>query len=374
MKDLTTIKSISSVYVFIVALVVFISPIVRLVFSLEFYIVIVFAMVLIVFIELIKSGGKLKVHRYMVPLLISLFFLFLFAIFYKSSELNLVFYIFVSLIMFFISSWLVGQDKLIVKNAAFLALLLFFLFFVISGYKLGFQADNINYFLINSSRNIVSATAIFLQILYSSLYYRVCGRLPIITPVITFILCFLSFGRTGLVLSFLILLFTFFTFFNYKNSKKIVLGFCVFCLILCIIIISNYEWFYHFIVESTNFKSGVDTPRNQMLIDYFNYIDYYYFILGVDLNDIPSIMFYSGNPHNSYVFGHANYGVFYLLYIFNVFSLVFFSGFFYKRVSIYLVLLFVFLSRLFFDLISLFGLFDFILYLILFVLLEKRNS
>src|SRR5690606_33065956 len=67
------------------------------------------------------------------------------------------------------------------------------------GFYIGFDPESMNEFFPNSSRNIVSGIALILQVFYSTLFYLVRGKLPLITALLTFALSCVAFGRSGII-------------------------------------------------------------------------------------------------------------------------------------------------------------------------------
>lgn len=363
--------NLNKVLICLFSYLVFISPLVRLGFGLEFYAVFFFILVSFVFLLIIRN--KIHIQYSLLPLLILIASCFLYSLFFGKDQLNIIFYSFLTLAMFLVSSWIVKQDDKIIIQSALLALTTYYVFLAVSGLRFGFSANDINNYLLGASRNVVSALAIFLQVLYSSLYYRYHGRLPVVTPMLTFVVCFLAYGRTGLALSFVMLVLSLFHGFNLKNNK-VKLGFIsILAVISFLFLIINFDYFYTTIISNTNFKSGLDTPRSQMLIDYLNFIGLHEYIVGVDLSSIASIAYYNSNPHNSYVYGHANYGFFYILVLLFLFFYLFIKTVFYKDVTVYLLLLFICLARIFLDILTLFGLYDFVVYILIFMLAERTT-
>jgi hypothetical protein len=358
-KDTT--RSLST---FFFILLVFLSPVIR--FATGFF------PYLLAFVLMVGWGVILLLRNYylgykaLIPIML-LLSMTLFVVMTDPSNLEALFYSFVSLISFMTAFWLAKQDIIKVSKISLIALLLFYMFFIYSMIKHGSTSSDVNNYFIESSRNAVSATALFLQILHSTAYYRANKRLPKITPAITFLIAILAYGRSGVALSAGLVVFTFaVTFLKTKPIYKLAFSFVI--LIFFLLLSENITLAENIIFNKTNFSSGLESPRTLMVQQYWESMDLISFLVGSDLSTVPIISQYNNNPHNSIIYGHSQYGIFYIILMSWFFFVVCWYGIFYKKTAIYITLISIYLVRIFLDSLSLPGVFDFIFYYIFFVL------
>ncbi|MFX9188853.1 hypothetical protein ABTN59_19455, partial [Acinetobacter baumannii] len=105
----------------------------------------------------------------------------------------------------FCAYFFVNSEKgLFYSKLSFVLYAIFLSYFI---FKFGGDGAAYNEILEGSSRNYLSAISIFLTVnIYVQLLFR--GNIILLYPaIINFILCLLLFGRSGIILSFLILLF-----------------------------------------------------------------------------------------------------------------------------------------------------------------------
>ena len=185
------------------------------------------------------------------------------------------------------------------------------------------------------------------------------NRFPIVLPLIGLILSFFLFGRTSIVVSFLLLLVVFF--FKFKNNRAIRLIIASIFVGICF-----YLWleFGKILNEETNFGEGLDTPRWKLWRIYWENIDFVNLFTGIDVTNLPMYGQYGDNPHNSFIKFHSRVGigsiVFIVLYFVSVFKYL-------KERNFYIFWLLILLTvRASFDSDILVGNFDFIFYIITF--------
>lgn len=235
---------------------------------------------------------------------------------------------------------------------------------VVLGAFFGYDPESFNDFLAGSSRNVLSAILIALTIGYI-VSRRVRGReiklLPIIGQVVA---NFFLFGRTGIVISFLILLIV-------AIAEKRIL----FLVSLVLALIFGSAYFFSeiliYIASNTNFESGFETPRVALNLAYFQTIDVYEVFFGRDLSSIDAYKVYDGNPHNSLLRLHSQFGfsvfVFLLLSALSLFFLI------KDRKFLFLSLFFVVYLRSVLDVVYFFNLFDYGFYMIVFYIFFRRK-
>lgn len=305
-----------------------------------------------------------SINKFLLLFLIQLLFMFIYSIVFSQNPIG-VLYSIISCILVVSGYWMAKQSQKYVMHSALMALIFYFLFFIFSGVKYGFNPDAVNYYLVDASRNIVSTIVIFMQLLYSMSYFNYTKKLPIVTSLITLLICILSFGRTGVVLGFLIFLLSVYS--NILN-KSLVFKTSILGLIMFIISILGYyqSVIFDIVVSKTNFEQGLDSPRTVMREEYLNQLNWSSILTGVDLSTLPSVVAFGINPHNSFIYGHYLFGVLYLFYMLSLFWFLIMFLFQIKNKIIPITLLLIYLIKAFFDKVALLDVGDVVFYFILF--------
>lgn len=178
--------------------------------------------------------------------------------------------------------------------------------------------------------------------------------------VILVCICFMLYGRSGILLSFLVLLVSVQSALRNRGPLKyLVITFIAVCGLI------GFVYFYDDIVTlvmESKFKEGIESPRSVMLFEYFNQIDISTLLIGVDLNKIPLIVSFNYNPHNSFLNLHAMYGIFAILFLLAV---VFCLSLVLLKDYIIGFLLLIYIGRGMFDTIIFPGVLDFAFYYVL---------
>ncbi|MCY1223635.1 hypothetical protein D9M72_357710 [compost metagenome] len=112
--------------------------------------------------------------------------------------------------------------------------------------------------------------------------------------------------------------------------------------------------------KGTNFESGLESERFDMLAQYWERLELNGVVLGQDFTDYPAIKEKGGNPHNAFLRLHGYWGGG-LLILFAVFLYSLVVAFGDGRVLIILIALMA-LARAFFDIVYLFNLFDYLFF------------
>lgn len=257
----------------------------------------------------------------------------------------------------------VNNYSVIIVKSLFL-LYSFFIFYFI--FKFGFNDPNLyNNLLEGSSRNYLSAIFVLLLILLILTYERNKENISLIYPLVTFVGCFSLFGRSGIIFSFLILVYLSFRVFGLKVFSFIIILFSLFA-------IYRFNDLQNLFFEKTNFVNGVDSERSIFLVEYLHGIEYkpYDLFFGRRLQQCCNwILLFNSNPHNSFIMGHIRYGVVHTLFSFLIFLYIVFS----KNLT-YVFLGLVILSRFFVDQIGLFTPFDIVLYFLLFLIYASHKE
>lgn len=249
------------------------------------------------------------------------------------------------------------RENLDLFVVAKIALYGYWAFLFYSGVSVGLSPADVNGYLADSSRNVVSGLAILFQVFYSATYYERKNKLPLMSGFVTVVVCVIAYGRSGVLLS--MLLFFFCLFYNcYRRGFAGILVLGAFGTLLFGYLGASL---YEFLLQETNLAEGIESPRMLMLKEYFEGFTLYHVLFGRSFSGMPTILHHSGNPHNSYVMGHHYYGVFYVFLMLHILYVVMKSGF-RRRSSVYAVLAGVILVRSYFDVLSLPGFVDVIVF------------
>lgn len=364
MRISITTASVTNTVTSLFILLVFISPVIRLAAGFIPFIVVLGVIASFVVVQLFRNYYKGHTTFFLMLLLV---LMSVSTALNAHGNLEALFYAVTSLVSLLFAYWLAKQDKEKVVTLSLFVLTFFYLFFIYSGTKHGFQPNDINNYFIESSRNAVSTVALLFQILYSATYYRARNKLPKITPIITLLIAIFSYGRSGIALSALLVMISFASvFWHSKALYKLFFLFLV--LALSVLLLQYIEAIKYVIFTETNFSSGLDTPRTQMIREYIARLDLSSIILGKDLSTIAIINQYNNNPHNSVIYGHSQYGVFYIVLLLGLSLIIIRRTLFRKGGIIYAALIFIFFIRILSDKISLPGVFDYIFYYIFYVI------
>lgn len=160
------------------------------------------------------------------------------------------------------------------------------------------------------SKNYPGFLLVIWMTAYSFVKFATTGKPSLLFPVFGIVLAVFLDGRTSIVLMFTLLLINLFV-----VNKKISL------LMLLIVFIGIFFWWseLQLIYSFSSFETyGLETARWKLWQSYFNHLDLGAIIVGLDTMTVPEIAFYSGNPHNTFLyFHHATglLGIFGLIYI-----------------------------------------------------------
>ena len=221
---------------------------------------------------------------------------------------------------------------------------------------LGYGPAEFNTVLTGYSRNGYSA--ILLAFASGYVFSRVYRqkKISVVLMLLVLVLSFPLYGRSGIAMAFVL----FITVLFHRSAKiALLIGF-----IGLLGIIYGLDYVENFVLGATNFSSGIESPRSEMLAQYIERVDVWGLFFGVDLGSVPIVSEYKGNPHNAFILLHSYYGVAVLpllcLFVVSAWML------FVDKQYVLLMVMFVFLIRAFFDIIYLFGLFDYLVFPLLF--------
>ena len=281
------------------------------------------------------------------------------------------FYSSISLLSFCFAHWAVKQSKNNVLIAARVGIFVYYAFFIVSGLNYGFTPMDVNNYLSEGSRNIVSAVGLMSQLIYSSAYFNKYRVLPLITPIVTLIFSVLAFGRSGISLSFVVLMFSCFYNYSLLRTDRKMFWFVIFFINAAVFV---FIFDTVSLVFNTGFDKGVESPRFAMISEYLFNVDLEAFLVGVDLSTVKSIASYGENPHNSFIRGHSGFGAIYLAFLAVGFVLIVHRLIVYKNTGVYFFLILVFLVRVALDSLAFLDVIDVVFYFLVFLMYQSSGG
>lgn len=254
-----------------------------------------------------------------------------------------------------------SKHELLISRVFFYSFFLYTLpYFISVGVS---NPDGYNEILTGASRNIVGAIFILLSCFHIAVNIRLRNKYPFLAPLISFICCVMLFGRSGIIISFFVLSLCSINIFNKKYT--------VIALSLVAAVVSYYMIeIQEYIMTKTNFSMGAESPRSLMIKQYLSTIDLQGLIFGNDYYSCCSeIIKYSENPHNSFIMGHARYGISH-----TIITICLLAYAIIKSRFLSVILLLVIFSRYFVDQLGLFSPMDFIILYVIFCLPRNKQN
>lgn len=300
---------------------------------------------------LIKANVSIK---YLVSVLLSISIIIFFSFFSSSYDLQSAFigatYITTTVILLWATHE--SRNELFIARFIFYSLLVYIAPFIVT-YGIS-NPDAYNDILSGASRNMVSALIIVFSCFHIASYVKLKRKYPIFVPLASFVCCFMLFGRSGIVISFFILSICAINVFD-KKYTAILLCMIAFLVVYYYVDISEY------IMTKTNFAVGTDSQRSTMLSQYTSNMSLSDVVFGNEYSRCCSeIVRFDNNPHNSFLNGHARYGLSHAIIVLSLVAIAF-----KKSTKLSIALLIAILSRYSVDQIGLFSPIDLvILYLV----------
>lgn len=166
----------------------------------------------------------------------------------------------------------------------------------------------------DSSSNGITSYLIVLQATYSALKFLRHRQASVITASLTLFICIIGYGRGSILASAAIVAVNLLSYGswqpNLRGLRSIALG------LGAVFLVSIYftDNIVDFIEANTKIGSGlIDEPRQRILTDYMNKIDWTTAVIGADYEGTSIESDFNGNPHNSFVRAHHIFGALYLL-------------------------------------------------------------
>lgn len=266
-------------------------------------------------------------------------------------------------------NFIFNKYNLICLKIIFWGFVVFLLFNIL---KMGFFSfEEFNNIFHSSSRNVVSAVLIFLLLNLILISHQNKKDLSFIYYIFTLFFCILLYGRTGIVISFILLIYKLLS--SMKNIFYLILT-----AIFFLISIFYLDYFLQFLEENTNLSRGLESPRSLIFSEYFQatIVNDKNILFGSSIAQCCQYaVLFNQNLHNSFLYAHSRFGLISIFYI--LISTVFII--FTKRfliIFIYSVLVF----RYFYDQLGFFGVFDITFYIVIILcclqygLLKKRKN
>ncbi len=294
---------------------------------------------LIAYIQLANVGGIFTRFPIMIGLLV-----FIIETIYLSRRYQFVYQLTGVLLLGFLLNVLVNDRELFLGVAtrilSNIGIALFLLRRPLAGFVLpftyllfGFVVAYFTYYFYNgidpnaifltASRNTVS----WLLIFYSAIIYIVTDKarseIPVLPAVMTVIFSVMSYGRSGIISSFIlligILLLTFYE--NRKNSKFYIL--LTFLGILFMFFLSNVGDIGNTIYDISHYFHRLETKglsdsdgREYIWNTYISQMNMTRFLFGTNPEYDSSVISFNSNYHNSFIAFHASFGIASIIFMF----------------------------------------------------------
>lgn len=256
------------------------------------------------------------------------------------------------------------NDKII--DLLYFGIVLFFMVHIVIG------TDPNDVF--RTSRNTISMFIIFCTVLVILVKLKNNKKVSSIYVILNLVICVWAVGRNGIISSVMLLLGYYISYFLRHKVKLIhtviiLLGITI--IVLSSLIFADY---FHNISEQILLSLDHlmnsrlhDSARESMISTYIDtmFNDFYSFIFGVKLIDIPLFVKFKGNPHNSYLRLHSKYGIlgFTLVIIFMVKAAI---KALQRKKYLVLTCMVVVAMRIFTDVYAFTGIFDVVVYYFIF--------
>ena len=191
----------------------------------------------------------------------------------------------------------------------------------------------------------------------------------LLSLIITFLITLSTYARGSLISAFLLLV-TFYSLYSFSIRFWCILLVCV--LMLSTLFYSDIELFFLRYTKLSHGFSGDE--RVVAMNEYMDKLDIITFFTGADYHDTIINDKLNGNPHNSFIRGHHNFGIFYII---NVLLLMFIPVSIERQRSkrlIYFVLSIILLFRMWTEPILSPTILDYFFYMIYFSLLTRSKK
>jgi hypothetical protein len=252
-------------------------------------------------------------------------------------------------------------------SVLYLVLICIFTYLIKSAYSYS-DGEELNFVFESASRNVFSVIAITSTVLVYLISIKQNEIIYIWPSIITFLISVLSFGRSGIITSFFLLVGLFFIYISKRGLKfRLILLLCL--LVSCIFFIGfninelilffdNFETLKH--LTTDGFESS---ERSEVLSSYFDNLNFFNVFTGINYSDIFIFKHLEMNPHNSFIRFHHYAGFISIIIFFYCLKALYY----YFRLAILVFCIFLaLLLRGWSDAIFFFSFYDFLIYLLIF--------
>ncbi len=242
-------------------------------------------------------------------------------------------------------------------------------------YLLFYIGKDPNEIFVHSSRNLIPAVLLSYTILVYLSDWLYGRKYPVLWPsVALLVFSVVSIGRAGISISILVFMAVMFQrlYTQFKKQPLYSLGIVFFSFILLLAANSQIDILEYLRESYYSYRFGGvgEDLRYDYWREFYTELNVQRAIFGLDLNELPLIGYYSGNPHNSFIYFWARTGI----VSFILFVTIGWSAFRLSQKSFFLtMLLAIFLLRAFFDITILYSHLDFVLFALLFIALENKQ-
>lgn len=317
--------------------------------------------------DIIWDSKTKRQFRYLVIVIVSLWFFNVFSVFIQDGEntlrlVTLLYLIYSSLVAFVLTK---SKIELLPIKLTFYAIAAYFIYLIVFLQVL--VDEEIFKF---SAGGMMPSILLSIAIPVQLFDLRWNKRIDLLPPIIIIIISVYSISRTSLICSLLYLLFNILMI-SFGNKKYRILGYLFFVVVIIVAykaILQSLDDISTLEIYTKFERNGMDSSsRDDIWKAYFNELDFFTFFFGRNVDKTHTILGLS-NTHNSFVQLHSQIGVLSIVY------LVYFLKvcLFYIRENIYSFgLLLILILRCSFDTLFFFNIYDFA---ILVFLLGYKNQ
>jgi len=332
---------------------------------------------LYLFLYIVIHNKKCINRNILIPITVYITLVFLMTFFKLCSDPSIFIKSFVALFGFYCALLLLDDfDSL--YYSSLISLIIFQLFVIFNIFIYGFEnfpnESPLEKIFNGKSGNGITSNMIVLQIHYFFLHILKDNKFNFslfFTILLTLLISMSTYARGSLVSSFALLMIFFFGFgFSVKKLLFLVV-------VITLVVTLDTEMFLDFFNRYTKLSQGFsDHDRIAALTQYLRKIDLLTFFYGADYNDTIIVQTLNGNPHNSFIRAHHNYGIFYIFYVIGIIFISVFNTKSIHKVFLYSALSSVLIFRLWTEPVLFPTIFDFYFFSMFFsvIIYEKRTA
>lgn len=325
------------------------------------------AMVLVSFLSILQSNVKSTKLSIDPKTIINILITFLFVVFIQllndTFTISTVFLLAAPAFAYFIIN---SNFKIRILSVFYYAVMLYLFLKVRSA-----TGMELNEVFVNASRNTFSILSISFTIIYYFILLLGNRKINLLPSFLSLIISFMAVGRSGMISSFLLFVALAILILN-SHAKwlkvLIVSGSFLCCLLLVtsssfLLSVDDIEQLDHLLNDGVE-----DGSRESIFQEYVEGLNVYNMIVGYNYTNLPVMIHFEMNPHNSYIRFHHLAGIVALYYLFLIIKS---AHFLYKKSKINFIFLCVLLLRGLTDSVFFFSGFDFLIFL--FLIMYKKQ-